>query len=105
MYLELKSDQQLYTKLCTQMASRFIIYIEKCEVCMYRLFVTVSHQGGSRVFDKNFCSVPNWVKNYKPPMPQSTMMGRSCGISIKGLNHVAPKWSNRSSKVVFSLGH
>ena len=40
--------------------------------------------------------------------PQSTMMDQSCSISIEGLNHVVPIWSNRSSKVghlVFSLGH
>ena len=35
------------------------------------------------------------------------MMGQSYSISIEGLNHSAPKWSYRSSKVgylVFSLG-
>ena len=47
----------------------------------------------------NFCSVPNWLKSYMPTAPQSTMMGQSYSISIEGLNHVAPKWSNRSSKV------
>ena len=42
-----------------------------------------------------------------PTAAQSGIMGQSYSISIKGLNHVAPKWSNRSSKVghlVFSLG-
>ena len=60
-----------------------------------------------RVFDKNFCSVPNWLKSYMATVPQSTMMGQSYSISIEGLNHIAPKWSYRSSKVgylVFSLG-
>ena len=38
---------------------------------------------------------------------QSIMMGQSYSISTEGLNHVAPKWNNRSSKVdhlLFSLG-
>ena len=59
-----------------------------------------------RIFDKNFCSMPNWLKSWMPTAPQSTMMGQLYSISIEGLNHVAPKWSNRSSKVghlVFSL--
>ena len=41
-----------------------------------------------------------------PTAPNSTMMDQSYGISIEGLNYVAPKWSDRSSKVghlVFSL--
>ena len=61
----------------------------------------------SRVFDKNFRSVPNWFKSYIPTAPQSTMMDQSYSILIEGLNHVAPKWSNRVSKVghlMFSLG-
>ena len=56
-----------------------------------------------RVFDMNFRPAPNWLKSY---IPQSTMMGQSYSISIEGLNHVVPKWSNWSSKVghlVFSL--
>ena len=50
---------------------------------------------------------PNWLKSYMPTAPQSTMMDQSYSISIEGLDHVAPKWSNRSSKVghlVFLLG-
>ena len=42
-----------------------------------------------------------------PTAAQATMMDQSYSISIEGLNHVAPKWSNRSSKVghlVFSSG-
>ena len=41
-----------------------------------------------------------------PTLPQSTKMDQSYSIAIEGLNHVVPKWSNRSSKVghlVFSL--
>ena len=70
------------------------------------LFVNCGTPEG-RVFDKNFCVAPNWRTNYMPTAPQSTMMGQSYSISIEGLNHVAPKWSNRSSKVgylVFPLG-
>ena len=58
-------------------------------------------------FDKNFCPAPNWLKFYMPTVPQSTMMGQSHSISIEGLNHVAPKYGNRSSKMdhlVFPLG-
>ena len=61
-----------------------------------------------RVFDKNFYSAPNWLKSYISTVPQETMMGQTYSILIERLNHVAPKWSNRSSKVghlVFSLGH
>ena len=36
-----------------------------------------------------------------PTAPQSTMMGQSYSISTEGLNHVVPKWSNRS----FEMGH
>ena len=80
------------------------IYLHVCMyVCMcISLFVCVY----VRVFDKNFCSAPNCPKSYMPTVPQSTMMDQSYSISIEGLNHVAPKWSNRSSKVghlVFSL--
>ena len=53
----------------------------------------------ARVFDKDFCSVPSWLESYMPTALQSTMMDQSYSISIEGLNHVAPKWSNRSSKV------
>ena len=51
--------------------------------------------------------IQHWLKSYMPTVPQSTMMDQSYSISIEGLNHVVPKWSNRSSKVghlVFSLG-
>ena len=60
-----------------------------------------------RIFDKNFHSVPNWLKSYMPTALQSTIIDQSYSISIEALNHVVPKWSNRSSKVghlVFSLG-
>ena len=60
-----------------------------------------------RVFDKNFCKVPNWLKSYMPTAPQSTMMDQSYSVSMEGLNHTVPKWNNRSSIVghlVFSLG-
>ena len=53
----------------------------------------------TRVFDKDFCSAPSWLKSYMPIAPQSTMMDQSYSISIAELNHVAPKWSNRSSNV------
>ena len=59
-----------------------------------------------RVFDNNFHEAPNWLKNYMPTAPQSTMMDQSCSVSTEGLNHAVPKWSNRSSTVghlVFSL--
>ena len=52
-----------------------------------------------RVFDKNFCSVPNWLKRYMPTTPQSTTMDQLYTVSIEGLNRVALKWSNRSSNV------
>ena len=32
-------------------------------------------------------------------VPQLTMMGQSYNSSIEGLNHIVPKWNNRSSKV------
>ena len=60
-----------------------------------------------RVFDKNFHKAPNWLKSYMSTVPQSTMMGQSYSVSTEGLNHAAPKWSNKSSTVghlVFSLG-
>ena len=60
----------------------------------------------NRVFDKNFCLTPNWLKSYMQTASQSTMMGKSCSASVEGLNHVVPKWSNKSSKLdhlVFSL--
>ena len=56
-----------------------------------------------RDFDKKFRSAPNWLKLYMPTVPQSAMMVQSCSVSIEGLYLVVPKWSNRSSKVVFSL--
>ena len=59
----------------------------------------VAGRAQARVFDKNFGLVPNWLKSYMPTAPQSTMMGQSSSISIEELNHVGPKWSNRSSKV------
>ena len=57
----------------------------------------------ARVCDKNFHSVPNWLKSYMPTAPQSTMMGQSYSCLIEELNCVAPKWSNRSSKVARSF--
>ena len=60
-----------------------------------------------RVYDKNFRKASNWLKSYMPTAPQSTMMGQSYSVSMEGLNHTVPKWSNRSSTVghlVFSLG-
>ena len=72
--------------------------------CMYYVCCNFYLNQG---FYKNFCSAPNCLKSYMPTAPQSTMMGQSYSISIEGLNHVVPKWSNRSSKVghlVFSLG-
>ena len=60
-----------------------------------------------KVYDKNFRAAPKWLISYIPTASQSTMMGQSYSISIEGLNHVVPKWSNRYSRVghlVFSLG-
>ena len=44
----------------------------------------------TRVFDKKFCLVPNWLKSYMPTAPQS-MMDQLYSISIEGLNRVRQK--------------
>ena len=99
-------------KDCTQIYTDLILHKYVCEdVCYiftdtHKLEQYILHCG-IRVFDKNFRSAPNWLNSYMPTMPQSTVMSQSHSVSIEGLNHVAPKWSNRSSKLshlVFPLG-
>ena len=54
----------------------------------FLLSIFIQHQTGSKLHTK-------------------TIMGQSYSVSIEGLNHVAPKWNNRSYKVghlVFLLG-
>ena len=76
-------------------------------MCSIHIIHDAYTQHRDKVLDKDFCFTPHWLKVTCQLCEIKQIMGQSYSISIEGLKHVAPKWSNRSSKLgqlVFSLG-
>ena len=73
----------------------YSFYTFNISTSCYYYFISLSEP---RVFDKVLLCT-KLAQCCMPTVVQSTMMGQLRSISIEGLKHVAPKWSNGSSKV------